>query len=105
MPVLLTERGRSHEQPDRRQREVYYSGNVQGVGFRYTARSAAAGLDVTGFVRNLPDGRVYLVVEGPAGEISALLDAIEAEMGYYIRETNETERAATGHFRSFEVRH
>ena len=92
-------------QPDRRQREVYYAGNVQGVGFRYTVRSVAVGLDVTGFVRNLPDGRVHLVVEGPAHEIAAMLDAIRAEMGYYIRETNETERAATGRFRSFEVRH
>ena len=92
-------------QPDRRQREVYYAGNVQGVGFRYTVRSVAVGLDVTGFVRNLPDGRVHLVVEGPAHEIAAMLDAIRAEMGYYIRETSETERAATGRFRSFEVRH
>ena len=57
--------GRKVAVPDRRQREVYYAGNVQGVGFRYTARCAAAGLDVTGFVRNLPDGRVHLVVEGP----------------------------------------
>ena len=92
-------------QPDRRQREIYYAGNVQGVGFRYTARSLAARLDVTGFVRNLPDGQVHLVIEGPPGEIAALLDAITTEMGYYIRETNETERAATGRFRSFEIRH
>ena len=90
---------------DRRQREIHYSGNVQGVGFRYTVRSAAAGLGLTGFVRNLPDGRVHLVVEGPADQIAALLDAVKAEMGYYIRETIETERAATGRFRSFEVRH
>jgi acylphosphatase len=60
---------------------------------------------VTGFVRNLPDGRVHLVVEGPAADIAALLDAVRAEMGYYIRETSETERAATSRFRSFEVRH
>ena len=91
--------------PEQRQREVYYAGNVQGVGFRYTVRCAAAGLDVTGFVRNLPDGRVHLVAEGPPDQIAALLDAVKAEMGYYIRETSETERAATGRFRSFEVRH
>jgi acylphosphatase len=92
-------------QPDCRQREIYYAGNVQGVGFRYTARSLAAGLNVTGFVRNLPDGRVHLVVEGPSGDIAELLAAIRAEMGYYIRETDETERAATGRFGAFEVRH
>ena len=47
------------------QREIYYSGRVQGIGFRYTARSIAAGRRVTGFVRNLPDGRVHLIVEVP----------------------------------------
>ena len=51
-----------HEQ----QREIHYAGRVQGVGFRYTVRSLAARFDVTGFVRNLPDGRVHLVVEGDA---------------------------------------
>ena len=55
--------------------EVYYAGRVQGVGFRYTVRSLAARFDVTGFVRNLPDGRVHLVVEGDAGEIDAFLEA------------------------------
>ena len=49
------------------QREVYYSGRVQGVGFRYTVRSLASRMAVTGFVKNLPDGRVHLVVEGSPG--------------------------------------
>jgi acylphosphatase len=92
-------------QSDRQQREVYYAGRVQGVGFRYTVRSLAAGFNVTGFVRNLPDGRVHLTVEGAAEEVDALLDAIKAEMAYYIKDIQELVRPATGRFPSFEIRH
>jgi len=48
----------------RERRRLYYSGHVQGVGFRYTCQSLARGFDVAGYVRNLPCGRVELVVEG-----------------------------------------
>ena len=87
------------------QREIRYAGNVQGVGFRYTVRSLAAGFDVTGFVRNLPDGRVHLVVEGAADEIADFLQAIRAEMTTYIRDVQETTRPAAARFHAFEIRH
>ena len=45
-------------------RRVYFSGRVQGVGFRFTCQSLARGFEVAGYVRNLPDGRVELVAEG-----------------------------------------
>ena len=92
-------------QSERQQREVFYAGSVQGVGFRYTVRSLAARFSVTGFVRNLPDGRVHLVVEGAAEEVAAFLDAIKAEMAYYVAEVQETVRSATGRFQSFEICH
>ena len=92
-------------QSGRQQREVYYAGRVQGVGFRYTVRALAVGFDVTGFVRNLPDGRVHLVVEGQSEEIDAILAAIKAEMAYYIGGVQELDRPATGRFPSFEIRH
>ena len=87
------------------QRELYYAGRVQGIGFRYTVRSLATGFDVTGFVRNLPDGRVHLAVEGATDEIDKFLDAVKAEMGYYIKEIEQTERPASGRFPGFEIRH
>jgi acylphosphatase len=90
---------------DHQQREVHYSGRVQGVGFRYTVRALANCFDVTGFVRNLPDGRVHLVVEGAAGEIDAFLQAIKAEMANYVRDLQEITRPAAGRFRAFEIRH
>lgn len=43
---------------------VYYEGSVQGVGFRWTTRRIAQGYEVTGWVRNLPDGRVEMQVAG-----------------------------------------
>ena len=44
--------------------QVFYEGHVQGVGFRFTVRHIAKGFDVTGWVRNLPDGRVELQATG-----------------------------------------
>jgi acylphosphatase len=91
-----------HEEAQRR--EVYYSGRVQGVGFRYTAHSIARQFAVTGYVKNLPDGGVELVVEGRAEEIRAMLRAIQNEMGRYIRDVRETPSRATGGFSDFDVR-
>jgi acylphosphatase len=87
------------------QREVYYSGRVQGVGFRYTVRSLAVGFDVVGMVRNLPDGRVQLIVEGETAEVGDFLHAVLTEMEYYIRDVQELTRPPTGQFKSFEIRH
>ena len=51
---------------------VYYSGHVQGVGFRYSAKQLSLEFDVTGWVKNLPDGRVEMVIEGERGEFCLL---------------------------------
>jgi acylphosphatase len=55
--------------------QVFYEGNVQGVGFRYSVKQIAKGFDVTGWVRNLPDGRVELQASGETAELSAFLEA------------------------------
>jgi len=55
-------------------RRVFYSGRVQGVGFRWTTRDLAAEFEVCGTVRNLSDGRVELIVAGY--EATAFLNAI-----------------------------
>jgi len=83
----------------KRQRvRVWYSGRVQGVGFRYTAKTVAMGFEVTGTVRNLLDGRVELVAEGARDEIEAFLTAIrESGLGHFIRsELVEWSEAAGG---------
>ena len=85
-------------------REVFYSGNVQGVGFRYTTQHLAGRHEVTGFVRNLPDRRVHVVVEGAMSEIRSFLDDVSRTMDHYIRKTEVREIDATGEFGGFEVR-
>jgi acylphosphatase len=84
-------------------RRVLYSGRVQGVGFRYTARQIAQGHAVTGFVRNLSDGRVELVAEGPPAVLDQLLDDIAAAMADYIRDSHVDRQPASGQYKSFEV--
>lgn len=69
-------------------RRVYYSGRVQGVGFRYTTHHVARGFDVAGSVRNLPDGRVEVIAEGAAAEVGAFLQAIRETMERYIRDVS-----------------
>lgn len=55
---------------------MHYEGRVQGVGFRYATRRLAQEYDVSGSVRNLPDGRVELVVTGDSDEVEAFLSAV-----------------------------
>ncbi|HEY5793165.1 MAG TPA: acylphosphatase [Chthoniobacterales bacterium] len=57
-------------------KKVFYEGRVQGVGFRYTTRHLASGFEVTGTVKNLPDGRVELCVGGDKGEVEDFLRAL-----------------------------
>lgn len=84
-------------------RHVFYSGWVQGVGFRYTARRLAQDYRVTGFVRNLPDGRVELWVEGATSEMEGFLRAVQEAMAGYIRGTETHTAEPTGQYASFEI--
>ena len=85
------------------QRIVVFSGMVQGVGFRYTACRVAGGFDVTGTVRNLPDGGVECVVEGDAAEIDAFLEAIGQRMNEYIRRRTQQTAPYAGKYAAFTV--
>lgn len=86
--------------------QVFFSGRVQGVGFRYTVCRLALGYEVTGWVRNLPDGRVELMAEGERGEIEAFQTAIpNAGLRRFIRETQSHWSEGTGEFRGFEIAH
>ena len=84
-------------------RRVFYSGRVQGVGFRYTAQSSARSFQVTGWVRNLADGRVELLAEGETAEIDAYLARGADSLGSNIRHVDQFTEKATGEFRGFEI--
>jgi len=84
--------------------QTFFSGWVQGVGFRYTVKALARGYDVTGIVRNLTDGRVELVVEGEKQELEAFLEAIEgSEVGRFIKQAERHWSEPEGKFRGFEI--
>lgn len=87
-------------------RRIFFSGRVQGVGFRATATWLARGFDVAGYVRNLQDGRVEAVAEGEAAEIDRFVDAIRSELGGFIRDLDSsTEPIRDAAFTGFVVRH
>ncbi|MGD0897024.1 MAG: acylphosphatase [Thermoguttaceae bacterium] len=92
------------EKPELQRREVFFSGHVQGVGFRQTTSTLANGFTVSGFVKNLPDGRVQLVVEGQPKEVESFLAAIRKKMEKNISKTEEKTSPATGEFRGFGIR-
>jgi acylphosphatase len=86
--------------------QVFYEGHVQGVGFRFTVRHIAKGFDVTGWVRNLPDGRVELQVTGDEDEVRAFLDQVaQGELHSLIRQQTETKLNEPVAARGFEIRH
>jgi len=85
---------------------AYFSGYVQGVGFRFTAvASARAHPEITGFIRNLPDGRVHLVAEGSPPALDAFLHDIRNAMRSYIRDVDMHRSPAQGAFSTFTVKH
>lgn len=83
---------------------VIFSGDVQGVGFRYTTVGVADRFPVTGYVRNLPDGRVEMVAEGTAAQVRAFIEAVQEQMGRFIRGSKESISPATGEFGGFSIR-
>lgn len=82
---------------------VYYTGRVQGVGFRATAAQLARGLPVTGWVKNLPDGRVELWAEGPRADVDAYLAAVRGHFAGSLRGEAVAWPPATGRFVSFDI--
>ena len=82
---------------------VVYTGRVQGVGFRATTAGLARQFAVIGQVRNLPDGRVELVAEGPRAEVEQFLQSVRDTFRRSITGESADWRTATGAFRSFDV--
>jgi acylphosphatase len=75
-----------------------------GSGFRYTTKNVALGFEVTGAVRNLPDGRVELIAEAPKDELEAFRQGIrESGLGSFISNEQVTWEESKGEFRGFEI--
>lgn len=91
---------------ERKKRRVTarFIGRVQGVGFRFTTVALASRFDVTGFVRNEPDGSVLIVAEGDEGVLNRFLEAVRSSsVGRYIVKEELAWGPATGEFTRFGV--
>ena len=84
---------------------VYFSGRVQGVGFRYQTVRVAQEFEVSGFVRNLMDGRVELLAEGEATQVRAFVAEVEDRLGVYIRKVERHETRGPSVYKGFTIRH
>ncbi len=85
---------------------VYYSGRVQGVGFRFSVRQIACGCEVSGTVRNLADGRVELVAEGTRAELKSFLEGIaQSDLSGYISKQHASWSTGQGTLRGFAIAH
>ena len=83
---------------------VFFTGRVQGVGFRYQALQEAKGFEVSGYVMNLPDGRVQLEAEGAAAEVKDFIVAVQERMEGYVRKVEQTETQRAAQFQGFSIR-
>ena len=89
----------------KRRLRVFWSGRVQGVGFRYTTESVALDLRINGWVRNLPDGRVEALCEGSEAVLKTFLERVATgPMRSYIKDAQVDWSEATGEFEDFRIR-
>ena len=87
-------------------RHVFFEGRVQGVGFRWTAKNLARGYEVTGWVKNLADGRVEMQVSGETGEVDSFIEAIEeSELKSHIKKVDVSVIPPLVGVRGFDISH
>jgi acylphosphatase len=83
---------------------VYFSGHVQGVGFRYATLQVAKEFDVAGYVQNLPDGRVLLEAEGLARTVDEFIAAVQERMHGHVRKAERSQQVRSPSFQGFVIR-
>ncbi|MFH1577782.1 MAG: acylphosphatase [Candidatus Omnitrophota bacterium] len=82
---------------------LFYSGRVQGVGFRYTVQGVAYDLEVVGWIKNLYDGRVEVVAEAEESALKKFLSYVRQHFQDYIKNTDVQWQNATGEFEDFRI--
>lgn len=91
--------------PDTLRRTVLFSGRVQGVGFRQTTCRIAREFPITGYVMNLPDGRVEALAEGEAAAVTLFFERVGEVMARNIRTAEASDEPGPARFPGFAVRY
>ena len=84
-------------------KHVIFKGRVQGVGFRYATQRMAGRYDLTGYVRNLPDGTVEALLQGTAANIQACMDDIKEYFSGYVRDIKITDQPVNPQYHDFRI--
>ncbi|TDA26729.1 MAG: acylphosphatase [Archaeoglobi archaeon] len=84
--------------------EIYVSGIVQGVGFRYFTTRIARELGIKGFVKNLPDGRVYIYAVGEEESLEKFISTVRQGPPLAVVRDVEVRNAEVREFERFEVK-
>jgi len=87
----------------KKQIHAYYTGRVQGVGFRFTAEDIARDLEITGWVKNLRNGRVELIAEAEEEVLKDFLNRLNQYFARYIQDADIEWLSATGEFKEFGI--
>jgi len=88
----------------KKQVHAYYSGRVQGIGFRYTAQDLARDSGICGWAKNLSDGRVEIVVEAEEEVLQDFLNRISQHFSRYIQDTAVQWQEARGESKDFSIK-
>ncbi len=84
--------------------EVIFSGTVQGVGFRFTARNIAAKYKINGWVMNIPDGKVKLLAEGEEKDLNNFISELKNEFKRYIDDCMLYEKKTVNDCEDFRIK-
>ena len=84
-------------------RHITFTGRVQGVGFRFTARRAANRRQMAGYVRNMPNGSVEMLAQGRPEDVDDCIQDIKEYFSGYIRETNVREILPDPTYTDFQI--
>lgn len=89
----------------KKQAHIFYSGMVQGVGFRFMVEDIAAKLGVCGWVKNLGDGRVEVIAEAKEEALKQFLAQVSQHFSRYIRDTDIQWQEPSAKFKDFSIRY
>ena len=89
--------------PMKKQVHVYFTGRVQGIGFRFTCQDIARGMGITGWVKNLPNGRVEITAESDEEKLSEFISRLKTYFSRHIEDTDINWQGAGGEFKDFGI--